>query len=98
MKSIKLPTELARELTYCGVGTTLDGFTVVAFEALDQSRWTQHMRIIIRGAFDQYYVGYYETGLTENQEMDPWEYESEAEFSPVFARQRVVTYYTERED
>jgi len=87
---VELDAETARELTYDGPGSTIDGWTVVAQVETGSSRWTSTHRLVIRNEAGEHFAATYRRGLTEMQETQPWEDEQVATFTPVVARARVV--------
>lgn len=88
---ITIPADLARELAYNGVGDAAEGFTVVAIEEGEARRWTRTMRLIVsRDSDGALFAGYYQEGLTEQQETEPWEFATEAKFQPVERRTRMI--------
>ena len=90
-ESITLSAEDARELVYNGVGEAFDGWTVVAIEEGEASRWVQSMRLIVRRDSDgQLFAGHFRKGLTEQQETEPWDGRQTATFQPVERRTRMV--------
>jgi hypothetical protein len=89
-ESVTLSVEDARELAWTSPGDSYAGWTVAAKERLGDSRWESNHRLVIRDASGRHYAGHYTVGLTESQDTRPWEYETEAVFSPVIAQIRTV--------
>lgn len=89
-ESIHLEADLARDLTFEDVGSTLEGWTVVHREDLYKTRWSQASRVVIRNADGQHYAATYQTGLTESQDYDSFDNCDTYEFTPVVARTRMV--------
>lgn len=85
-----LPAEDARELAYLGVGQGFDGWTVVADDEVDHSRWESHHQLVIRDADGRHYAAPYSQGLTEYQDTRPWEDQKTVTFHPVAPRSKVV--------
>lgn len=87
---VTLPVGDARELTYLGVGQGFDGWTVVADDEVDHSRWESHHQLVIRDADGRHYAAPYSQGLTEYQDTRPWEDQKTVTFHPVVPRSRVA--------
>lgn len=51
-------------------GSTLGSYTVVEVVGIENTRWTQTIRIIIEGDHGDFYSFYYGSGLTEYQENE----------------------------
>jgi hypothetical protein len=87
---ITLDADIARELPG-EVGYTIDGWTVVADDRVNERRWTSVHRLVIRPENGtQHYAAEYERGLSESQDTSPWEYNKTVTFKPVVARTRMV--------
>lgn len=94
MSTITLLAETARELAYSGAGETVGDWTVVANEYDGSGRWHSHHLLVIRPAVGGSLFGaIYERGLTEYQDVQPWEYDQEVTFDPYVARTVEVTEY-----
>lgn len=88
---VTLTAETARALARSGVGARdIGGWTVVADIEGDSGRWTQFHQLVIRDDDGRHYAAFYERGLTEYQDIAPWEDESWARFEPVQRRVKVV--------
>ncbi|MEV8639247.1 hypothetical protein AB0395_47090 [Streptosporangium sp. NPDC051023] len=87
---VYLDPDDARELTYERPGEGFDGWTVVANEPIDTTRWKSHHRLVIRNEAGEHFAATYSKGLTEQQEARPWDCEETARFDPVARRIRVV--------
>jgi hypothetical protein len=89
---VKIPAQVARELASCDPPARHEGFTVVENRDHDELRWEMVMELVVRDATGDLYRAFYRRGLTENQDMRPFEYEGdEIDFKPV--RRRVVETY-----
>ena len=89
-EKITLPAQLARDLLEAGIGCTIDGWTVVADQEEGHARWEAIRSLIIRRDSDGlFFAGDYRQGLTEYQDTQPWEYETEATFGHVVPVTRV---------
>lgn len=88
---ITLPASDARDLLDFEPGQeAFDGWTIAADERIGEGRWTERRRLVIRNGDGQHYAATYERGLTERQEMSPWEYDETVTFAPVMPRTRMV--------
>jgi hypothetical protein len=87
---VELPAEVARELAYEKAGRTFEGWTVVENEQTGSDRWMSHYDLVIRNADGEHFSAWYQKGLTEYQDVRPWEGEKTARFEPVERRMRVV--------
>lgn len=90
---VVLSAEDARELSYCDVEEGFDGWTVVANERRDHTRWMSHHRLVIRNEAGEHFAASYRRSLTEQQECQPWEDREMARFNPVARRAKVVRVY-----
>lgn len=85
--TITLPAKLARELAEDG--GKVDGWTVVRNEQTGSRRWvSEHELVIERDGL--FYIGYYDQGLTENQDERAWEWDETATFYRVEKRVEMV--------
>lgn len=87
---MKLTNEQARELAG-GYGDPALNLTVESNEPVAEKRWTMVHSLVVKDADGKYWATTYERGLTENQDIDPFEYQSEVEFSQV-VKIPVTTY------
>lgn len=85
---VELDVKVARDLAELGVGRSIDGWTVVDDEEGEARRWVVGHTLIIRNEAGEHFAGYYDVGLTEVQETEPWE--RVAKFVPVERRVSVV--------
>jgi hypothetical protein len=90
-KPVKLPADLACELAYGNPGDDMEGWTVVANDYIDKTRWTSTHRLVIRNEQGEHFMDTYRRGLTESQETSPYENEAQATFTPVAPSFKVVT-------
>ncbi len=92
VNTISMPAEDARELA-CGGDFSHLGWTVVYNEQTDSSRWESIHEIVFRDHQGCFWMSSYTQGLTENQDIGPWEDEDIAEFWRVVpVTQTVITY------
>lgn len=89
-ETIHLDIDLVRELVCTSVGDSLEGWTVVHREDIDQLRWSQVSRVVIRDDDGQHYDATYETGLTEYQDHTSFDDCATYPFAPVVARTRMI--------
>ena len=93
-EKVTIPAQLARDFLKVGIGHTIDGWTVVADQDEGHGRWEEIRSLIIRRDSDGlFFAGDYRRGLTEYQDTQPWEYETEATFEYVVPVTRTVTEY-----
>lgn len=88
---VELPAELARELAYGDAGRTIDGWTVVANDYIESSRWASLHWLVIHNEAGQHFAETYRRGLTEEQETRPFDDGTTATFTPVAPQHKVVT-------
>lgn len=86
--SFNLPVDRARELLYAGPSARdgSPGADLVWHDDVqgDQSRWMMHHMLIVRKEdTGELFAADYEVGLTEYQDVQPWDGYSEVEFYPV---------------
>lgn len=86
---VELPAELARELVAADIGKTIDGWTVADDVELGHGRWIEHRQLVIRSQNGEHFSAFYEEGLTEEQDITPWEDVTTVQFIPVRPRYRV---------
>jgi hypothetical protein len=87
---VKLTAEQARELTW-GISNPELGLTVESNEQIDSRRWVSVHMLVLRDKAGKLWAAYYEQGLTEMQDIMPFEDMEEVHFFPV--EQRVKTTY-----
>lgn len=87
---MKLSGTDARELAYGG-DFSAEGLTVESDEQVAEKRWTAVHQLVIKDRDGKLWAAEYERGLTENQDIDPFEYRDEVEFREV--RKVPVTVY-----
>lgn len=85
-----LAPEVARELTYIDRDDEL-GLTVVAREHIEDRRWVSRNRLVVQDREGKFWAAFYEQGLTEMQETQPFEYHAGVEFHEV-EKVPVTTY------
>lgn len=90
---MKLAAEQARELTYLPAGHSYSDipFTVVLNEQVDARRWTSVHRLVVKDADGNYWSTTYELGLTEYQDIQPFEDQDEVTLNQV-VKIPVTTY------
>lgn len=91
---VVLSADLAGELAGSYTGDTLDGWTVVANEWVENQRWESVHRLVIRNEAGEHFADTYSRGLTESQDTGPYEYAKTATFQPVQRRVSVVRSVT----
>ena len=89
--NVVLDVPTARELAYSDPGDSIDGWTVVAKEEIDHSRWESIHQLVIRNEAGEHFSDTFRCGLTERQDTGPYEYETKATFTPVVPKFKVVT-------
>lgn len=89
-KGVVLEAELARELTWTGIGKTLEGWTIVSNTEEGHSRWESIHTLVIRNEAGECFAADYRQGLTESQDTKPWEYEKTATFKQVLPKTETV--------
>ena len=72
---MKLTAQEARELTYLSPGHSYPDipYTVECNEYVDSGRWTSHHHLVVRDADGKLWSTTYEVGLTESQDIRPFE-------------------------
>lgn len=90
-KNVVLSKAQAKDLVGgCGI----DGWEQCADVHVDSDRWMEHRLLIIRStATDMLYGAEYEQGLTEDQDVQPFEYDDTVTFKPVEAREKTTVEY-----
>lgn len=89
--TLTLTKEQALTLLYCHQLPTL-GLTFEDDTEIHESRWTMHHQLVITDKGGHYWATTYERGLTENQDITPFEDDGdEIEFTPV-EKVPVITY------
>lgn len=87
-----LPAECARELLYA---KSVGGVQRVTITDDDTSRWTSYHSLVV--TFDdepgKFFMALYEQGLTESQDIQPFEDELEVTFREVEPYQVTTTAY-----
>lgn len=91
---MKIERDLLNELIWLKPGEDMEDYTVVANYHLENKRWTELSRIVVKHkdspgiwAFD------YETALADGEyDWNDW-YKEEIEMFPVTARAETVMYY-----
>lgn len=76
---MKLSKAQARELLYSREDPDL-GLAVELDEQVESRRWVSIHRLIIKDEDGRFWETFYERGLTEYQDIEPFEEECEAEF------------------
>lgn len=94
---VVLEADLARELAYVTVGSSQDGWTVVANDFVESQRWESLHLLVIRNEACEHFADTYRRGLTEQQDTRPYEYQEQATFTPVAPRFEVVQGWTSAE-
>ncbi len=97
---MKVPVEQARILAWCDPCPDGGGrkyhelpLDVVENRAHGERRWVMVMELVVRDDRGEFWRAFYERGLTENQDEQPFAYSGdEVEFKPV--RRKVVESYT----
>lgn len=87
---LKMSAADARELTYGG-DFTAEGLTVELDEQTGTSRWVSLHRIVVKDRDGKFWAATYKRGLTENQDIDAFEDETEVTFYEV-EKVPVTTY------
>ena len=88
---MKIPAENARDLTWTKADDEL-GLTVESNEQVDTSRWTSIHQLVLKDRDGRFWETTYERGLTESQDIQPFEDdEDEIEFHEV-EKVPVTTY------
>jgi hypothetical protein len=78
------------------VGASLDGYTVVADEQVDERRWVAIHLLTIKDADGNFWQHDYERGLTENCDDYGFGYGVDpVPFWRVVAREKVITEYVQ---
>jgi len=91
---VKLTREQAAELSYGVPGHWDDaelGLTVESNEQIDSRRWVSVHLLVVKDRDGKFWAATYERGLTEYQDIDPFEDESEVTFYEV-EKVPVTTY------
>lgn len=89
---ITLSLEDARDYAYSLEGHSFDGYTVIRNEQTDSNRWHAIYDLVLsRDGTDEFYATSYEQGLTEMQDIRPFEDEgSEIVFHRVWPHEVTV--------
>ena len=87
---MKLSTERATALVYEGEDPEHE-LTVVDQRQVDTGRWVSIHELIVADRDGRYWRAVYSRGLTEYQDIEPFEDDEEAEFTEV-EKYSVITY------
>lgn len=76
------------------LGEDNDDFETIQDEQYDSSRWSAHHELIVQRKSDgKFFRAFYSSGLTEQQDESPWEYETEVEFTEVSKKEKITYVY-----
>lgn len=88
-ENLTLTREQARDIVW---GDNKD-FVEIQNEIVEQKRWSVVHKIVVQRKSDgKYFMSYYNTGATENQDEKPYEYTS-PDFTEVFPVTKTYTGY-----
>ena len=88
---MKLTRDQALDLLWDGECTELPGYAKVADSQIGTNRWSSIHELVIRDVHGKLWAADYYRGLTEYQDIDPFEDEAEVEFGEV-EKVAVTTY------
>ena len=88
---MKLTRDQALDLLWDGECTDLPGFAKVAESQTGSGRWCSYHQLVISDDYGNLWAADFERGLTEMQDIDPFEDEEEVEFGEV-EKVAVTTY------
>ena len=93
MAKVKIPAEISRRMLWEDIEPESPNFSeIISDEITGKSRWADEHTVIFKTKTG-FLRGQYRRGSTESQEEQPWEFETDVEFTEVEPYERTITDY-----